>query len=227
MQENQTLRNLLRGLSGFIGDGAGGLLPKLGWDMADFTNFINRSETDTAWEGYQIRKQSGTLGVSSKRPAEDDLNSRSKKTRSDQDKDSNYSMLLPVHQGGTSVSNLYSQQGSSSRSQSEGGALYSELMRGAAASPMFLQASVPSATPSSYTTTSSPPSHGFPAAAFSTGMGSVNLGTESSMAAPPAPPSFATTTNGSTSASQQPVASPEQPDHDDDPKKNEAYKLIQ
>ena len=225
MQENQTLRNLLRSLSGFIGDGAGGLLPKLGWDMTDFTNFINRSETDTAWEGYQIRKQSGTTAVSSKRPAEDDPNSRSKKARSDQEKDGNYPMLLPLTQGGTPVSNLYSQQGSSSRLQSEGGALYSELMRGAGASPMFSQAAIPSTTPSSYAATSSPPSHGF-AAAFGSGLGSVNLGTETSMAAPPAPPSFVTNTNGSTPAAQGPVTSPEQPDGDD-PKKDEAYKLIQ
>lgn len=225
MQENQTLRNLLRGLGGFIGDGAGGLLPKLGWDMTDFTNFINRSETDTAWEGYQVRKKSGTTGGSSKRPAEDDSNGRAKKARGDQDKEDSYSMLLPMAQGGPPTSNMYSQQGSNSRPQGEGGTLYSELMRGAGASPMFLQAAVPSTTPSSYPpTSSSPPSHGF---AFGNGMNSVNLGTESSMAPPPAPPSFATSTNGSTPASQRTVASPEQPDDDDDPKKNEAYKLIQ
>ena len=52
MQENMTLRNLLRGLSTFIGEGAGGLLPKLGWDVSDFNTYLNRSETDTAWEGY-------------------------------------------------------------------------------------------------------------------------------------------------------------------------------
>ncbi|KAJ3534380.1 hypothetical protein NM688_g7146 [Phlebia brevispora] len=39
MQENQVLRQLLRSLSNFIGDGAGGLLPKLGWDLNDFNNF--------------------------------------------------------------------------------------------------------------------------------------------------------------------------------------------
>src|SRR6266568_3169857 len=57
MAENQTLRNLLRGLAAFIGDGAGGLLPKLGWKPADFNDFINKSETDTAWEGYHRRKK--------------------------------------------------------------------------------------------------------------------------------------------------------------------------
>ena len=40
MQENQVLRQLLKSLSGFIGDGAGGLLPKLGWDLNDFNNFV-------------------------------------------------------------------------------------------------------------------------------------------------------------------------------------------
>lgn len=87
MHENQTLRNLLRSVAGFIGEGAGGLLPRLGWQMADFNDFVNKSETDIAWEGYTQRKKAreangSTLGA--KRPAEDEggpSTSRSKKTR--------------------------------------------------------------------------------------------------------------------------------------------------
>jgi hypothetical protein len=74
MQENHTLRGLLRSLAGFIGDGEGGLLPKLGWNLEDFNNFVNRSETDTAWESYQNRKSSkGSEPQSAKRPAVGDL----------------------------------------------------------------------------------------------------------------------------------------------------------
>src|SRR5436190_18942262 len=76
MQENQTLRNLLRSLSAFVGDGAGGLLHTLGWSMTDFNNFVNRSETDTAWESYQSRKLSKAVTsdpLPSKRVAEDGL----------------------------------------------------------------------------------------------------------------------------------------------------------
>jgi hypothetical protein len=53
MAENQTLRTLLRGLATFIGEGAGGFPPKLGWEVGDFNNFISKSETDAAWKGYQ------------------------------------------------------------------------------------------------------------------------------------------------------------------------------
>ncbi|KAF7355177.1 BZIP domain-containing protein [Mycena sanguinolenta] len=83
MEENQTLRTLLRSLGAFIGEGAGGLLPKLGWDVTDFNNFINRSETDTAWQGYQRRKKAAEAAAQGqKRPAEDESTSARKKTRS-------------------------------------------------------------------------------------------------------------------------------------------------
>ena len=53
MEENQTLRGLLRSVAGFIGEGAGGFLPRLGWQLEDFNNFINRSETDTVYESHK------------------------------------------------------------------------------------------------------------------------------------------------------------------------------
>lgn len=97
MTENQTLRNLIRGLAGFIGEGTGGVLPKLGWDSNDFSNFINRSETDTAWEGYQRRKKLNTdsavvgsgpstsSAAGQKRPAEDEHLEPYKKLRPTED----------------------------------------------------------------------------------------------------------------------------------------------
>ena len=89
MEENQQLRTLLRSISAFIGEGAGGLLQRIGWTLSDFNNYVNKSETDTAWESYQRRKKNvnpsdpSTNQQAQKRPSEDDsLNtSRSKKLR--------------------------------------------------------------------------------------------------------------------------------------------------
>ncbi|THH09057.1 hypothetical protein EW145_g2272 [Phellinidium pouzarii] len=86
MQENQTLRNLLRSLGNYIGDGLGGILPSIGFERpSEFIDFINRAETDTAFEGFQRRKktQSSTtsasaggsgvnIGLSRKRVLDDD-----------------------------------------------------------------------------------------------------------------------------------------------------------
>ncbi|KAH8113371.1 hypothetical protein DFH11DRAFT_1689528 [Phellopilus nigrolimitatus] len=58
MQENQTLRNLIRSLGNYIGDGIGGILPSIGFERPqEFVDFINRAETDTAFEGFQRRKK--------------------------------------------------------------------------------------------------------------------------------------------------------------------------
>ena len=93
MTENHKLRGLIRNLSEFIGEGIGSCLPKLGFDKPEvFYEFINRSETDTAAEGYKRRKQdsmmargssdagpSGALGA--KRTLEDDDDSRAKRAK--------------------------------------------------------------------------------------------------------------------------------------------------
>jgi len=65
MAENHTLRGLLKSVAGFIGEGAGGLLPRLGWDIADFNTLINKTETDTAWEAFQTRRTHLKNGASS------------------------------------------------------------------------------------------------------------------------------------------------------------------
>lgn len=72
MAENHTLRGLLRSLSAFIGEGAGGVLPKLGWSLNDFENYVNRAETDTAWESFEKHKrdrQSAQPEASASQPA--------------------------------------------------------------------------------------------------------------------------------------------------------------
>lgn len=56
-RENQALRQLVKELSSFIGEGIGGFLPKLGWDINSFEEFKNRSETDTMNDSFQHRKK--------------------------------------------------------------------------------------------------------------------------------------------------------------------------
>jgi hypothetical protein len=219
MAENQTLRNLLQGVTAFIGQGAGGLLPKLGWDMTDFTNFVNRSETDTAWESYQMRKKTTPSGSGSslKRPAEDEANGHAKKARgpSSQDKDGEYSMLLPMNRGvaPVAVNSLYPTSG---RSSQEASGMFSDLMRGPAGSPMFMQSTPTSSTP--YAGASSANINSFPP-----NYSGMNLNSEASMPPPP----FTAPANGSTPPSQRAAETPSEPADDDDPKKHEAMKLIQ
>ena len=57
VRENQALRQLVRDLSGFIGDGIGGFLPKLGWDIQSFEDFKSKGELDTMGESYAWRKK--------------------------------------------------------------------------------------------------------------------------------------------------------------------------
>ncbi|KAF9263574.1 hypothetical protein L218DRAFT_979997 [Marasmius fiardii PR-910] len=220
MQENQTLRNLLRSLSGFIGDGAGGLLTKLGWDMSDFNNFINRTETDTAWEGYQRRKKAAAsaevlLNPGQKRAAEEDLSS-SKKPRTS-DGSETFSMLLPMGSA-TSNTTMYSSR------PHEGPGMFSDVLRNGApgTSPMFMQ------QPSGPANSS--PQFATPTAtqSYQTGYSpSGSMGIDNSL--PPMNYSSASppvSTLPSRSTTQPQPATPDHFDDDEDPNKNEAYKLI-
>ncbi|TFK43351.1 hypothetical protein BDQ12DRAFT_674826 [Crucibulum laeve] len=231
MAENQTLRNLLRSLASFIGDGAGGLLPKLGWDISDFNNFINKSETDTAWEGYQKRKKAQQSEPSSssvplpqgqKRASEDDASgSRAKKPRNADDKEpelgqNGYSMIVPMN-ASLSSGNGYTP---SSRQQERNG-MFTELMRGTGnGSPMFMQ-SPTTTTSSPYGTVGTPNMDYQPSY-----MSGVNMNIESTLQPIP----FEGQNPGG-SGQQRPLQpanqlSPEELEEDDDPNKNEAYKLI-
>ncbi|KAF9569489.1 hypothetical protein CPC08DRAFT_813067 [Agrocybe pediades] len=231
MSENQTLRNLLRSLATFIGEGAGGLLPKLGWNLGEFNEFINKSETDTAWEGYNRRKkaqQSGNAEASSsgqKRPADSDpLNPSAKKSRNDsidtEGGHNNFPMMGSL--SGPSLpppSSLYS---APPRNQERNG-MFSDLLR-TNGSPMFMPSS---ATPSSSTYPGSSNSNleGY----NPTYMPGVNLNMEQNLT----PPSY--DSPASAPLSQQRLQQSNQAadtsnsdeiEPDDDPKKNEAYKLI-
>ncbi|KAJ3790534.1 hypothetical protein GGU10DRAFT_282148 [Lentinula aff. detonsa] len=214
MQENQTLRNLLRSVSAFIGEGAGGLLPKLGWEMSDFNNFINRSETDTAWEGYQRRKKAAAtadiLNPGQKRPADQDNPSTlNKKARtSNADAGGSYSMLLPMDSSPVNATPLYQNANSH-----EGRTMFSDIIRNGNGSPMFMSGS---------SSTNTPPQYGGPSGSNVSGYpyipgGHMNLETT-------LPPISFPPSNAQSRPSDQP--SPEQLEDDEDPNKNEAYKLI-
>ncbi|KAG8719399.1 hypothetical protein FRC08_002942 [Ceratobasidium sp. 394] len=72
MDENTTLRGLLRDMAGFIGEGLGGTLkPRTGWDPAKFREFCERGETDTAYEGWLTRKRARAATAGSVPPASD------------------------------------------------------------------------------------------------------------------------------------------------------------
>ncbi|KIO34049.1 hypothetical protein M407DRAFT_166757 [Tulasnella calospora MUT 4182] len=61
MMENQQLRTLLKEVGRFVGDGVGGPLStslgSIGWGLDQFNTFINRSETDTAFDTFQALKR--------------------------------------------------------------------------------------------------------------------------------------------------------------------------
>ncbi|KAH9951775.1 hypothetical protein B0H21DRAFT_684766 [Amylocystis lapponica] len=238
MHENQILRDLLRSLSTFIGDGAGGLLPKLGWDLNDFNNFINRSETDSAWESYQRHKDSGASGSSTtqpvtgqKRAAEDDILSKGKRARGlgEQNGDSpdgfnsslGPSLMVPMGNSGSSTSASVGGNGifpSSSRSaaSSAPSSLLSEFMRGPVGSPMFVS---PSSPPVQYNAQSSA---GVGGSYQSSYMQSMNLTPEASL------PSVSMVGPTNVAISQTRATPQSQTSSDDElePKKNEAQKLI-
>jgi hypothetical protein len=144
MQENQGLRSLLRGLSSFIGEGAGGILPKLGWDINDFENFINRAETDTAWESFQRHKRekqvnqvaaptSQIASSSRKRSVDESVAAgRSKRQRpfEEDERDTDYSILAPP--SGTVPPNGFSRATASDQ------VMFNEIIRPTNGSQMFI-----------------------------------------------------------------------------------------
>ncbi|EGO01764.1 hypothetical protein SERLA73DRAFT_177248 [Serpula lacrymans var. lacrymans S7.3] len=265
MAENQTLRNLLKSVSGFISEGFGGLLPKLGWDLSEFNTFLNKSETDTAWESFQRRKHShsttqstGAMSTvlgppSTKRPApEDDHITGGKKPRrmgGSEDKDDphqsahdKYSLLVPLNPTVPS-NNLYSSNArsphdsslthsSNSNSTSTSNTIFSDLMRNTAGSPMFIQPSPPSSTPSQYGNTSSgpPPSSANVNGAYHPQgpyMPPLNMNLEQSLPSLSFPQSGGATNGGNSQrmTPQNPLSN-DPHDTDDSSNRGEALKLI-
>ncbi len=234
MQENQVLRQLLKSLSGFIGEGAGGLLPKLGWDLNDFNNFVNRSETDTAWESYQRHKRedaknatpSGT-STSNKRASDtDDSSARAKRPRSTGDQESTdrdgYPLIVPVSSAAVPNIQANSMYAPSS-TRSHESTLFNDIMRGPTGSPMYPspgaspvvgQYGAPPAGSNGYNGSYIPPIN-------------VNVDGSSLPGMPLVNTSVQLPQSRVASGSQAPPKPAPPPDDDQDPKRHEAYKLIQ
>jgi hypothetical protein len=225
MAENQTLRNLLRSLATFIGDGAGGLLPKLGWELSDFNAFINKSETDTAWEGYQKRKKQGTDASSStaatsgqKRPADEEpTGGRTKKSRSGE-KEGEYSqngfpLLTPVNAASLAANGMYP---GGSRSQDVTG-MFSDLMRSSSNSPGYMQQTSPADAPAQYNSNYQP--------SYMSGSNMMEPSYTSLPFSAAHPSAGPVQQNMQQQHSRQ--TSMEPLEDDGDPTKNEAYKLVQ
>ncbi|KAI0079651.1 hypothetical protein K474DRAFT_1591584 [Panus rudis PR-1116 ss-1] len=230
MQENHVLRGLLRSLSSFIGDGVGGVVPKMGWDVNDFNNFINRSETDTAWESYQRHKrdvQNATAAGSSsqKRASEEEGPSgqakRARMPNHNGDDTSDYTLLVPTSDAVPPLpaGGLYppaSSSGSSHNSQ-----LYNELLRGPSASPMFVG---PASPVGQYSTRTTAPVSGGPGSYQSQYIPPLN--TPMNISIDPAIQSMPITTasNAAANASVQAQSPPDAVETD--PKNDDAMKLI-
>ena len=222
MSENQTLRNLLRSLATFIGDGAGGLLPKLGWELSDFNAFINKSETDTAWEGYQKRKKqvtdasSGTATSSQKRSADEEpVGGRAKKSRTGEKEgeygQNGFPLLTPVNAASLAANGMYP---GGSRPQDVTG-MFSDLMRSSSNSPGYMQQTSPADAPAQYNTNYQ--------SSYISG-GSIM---ESSYTSLPFSPPHPSAVQQNMQQQQSRQASLEPLEDDGDPTKNEAYKLVQ
>lgn len=242
-----TLRNLLRGLGTFIGEGAGGLLPKLGWDVSDFNTYLNRSETDTAWEGYQRRKKTGTTahdtmqnvpsnGGSSaqptagpsqlpslKRTSESDLThatNKRHKGREDSDQ-ANHPLMMPTNSLNTESHTMFPPSGGRN---SYDNSQFSHMLRTTNGSPLFMQ-SPPSNTGNSFSNNMPTPPG---TSRFEENyLPSMNIGSSSN--APLSMPYTSPQQQHQHTPQQQPKAAAVASNDDDseDSNKNEAYKLIQ
>lgn len=244
MAENLTLRNLLKSVAGFIAEGDGGMIQKLGFEMHEWTAFLDKAETDTAWESFQARKHSQKTSQSStamssmlgpqsaalKRPLEDDAPSANhlKKSRTlssdtSVERSDGYHLLMPMsstvpppHPPAPSI------YPPAARSPQEN--IFSEVLRnGHANSPVFM-GPTSSGTPTHYPTPST-------SSTYSSYMPPMGIGVDQGMNSLPYPPNK----NGTIPSQQRILPTPQDDEPDDeeasllelrDPKKIEAFKLI-
>ena len=235
MAENQVLRGLLKSLSGFIGEGAGGIVNKVGWELSEFNDLINKAETDTAWESYQRHKRDnsesvpGTAGPSGsssqKRPADDSdpYGLRPKRARAETNGDSrtndNFPLLVPLNPAVSSMgpNGLYPP----GRSH-DGNSLLPDYGRGpSSASPMFVPPSSPSVNNQSGPYGSS--------MSFQSPYGTGMSMTGDPMSSMTMVNSGMASMGGSSRPQSTTQSTPQQQQDDEeiDPKKMDAYKLVQ
>lgn len=209
----------------------GGVLPKLGWDQNDFNNYLNRAETDTAWEGYQQRKklsqqgqvEAAVAGSSSlppmqgqKRPSDAAPTAgRSKKSRADEERPNGFNGAMSSMSGPSSLP--YPQE---TRPMDRSN-MFSELMRGPSNNTMFSQPS---------------PSTSNTASPYGNITGNMENYSNSYLTMPPLnqpmhqQQSYTPQSGSSSQARNTPLStavSLDDPELDDDSSKSEAYKLIQ
>jgi hypothetical protein len=193
--------------------------------MSDFNAFINKSETDTAWEGYQKRKKlasepssSVTTTSGQKRPADEESTAgRSKKSRSGEKEgeyvQNGFPLLTPVNAASLTTNGMYR---AGSRSQDVSG-MFSDLMRSSSNSPGYMPQASPADTPAQYSSSYQQ--------SYLSG-GNIMEPSFSSLPYNPAHPGAAPVQQN---VQQQPSrqASIEPLEDDGDPANNEAYKLVQ
>lgn len=236
MAENQTLRNLIRSLGAYIGDGVGGILPSLGFDRPqDFIDFINRAETDTAFEGFQRRKKSTQAGqtattasTSRKRTTDDDHDPKAKRVKNSDTADSATkehngtdrfnSLLVPISPANTTNNSYYAPTHRTSDAN-----IFSDLLQGQDANSAMYMTGSASDSPTHYTApspaavTSQFPSTYHSPIGVAARMGSQPFVPHSNPS--PLPPTPSTVASA-------PPDSIDQDDQIDDPKLQEATKLI-
>lgn len=245
MTENLTLRNLLKSVSGFIADGSGGMIQKLGFELHEWTAFLDKSETDTAWQSFQARKHShktsqsstamssmlGPQPTPSKRPLEDDPPSANqlKKSRTissdtSVERPDSYHLLMPMSSSvppppHPPAPSIYPP---TARSPQEN--IFSEVLRnGHTSSPVFM-GPTSSGTTAHYPTPST-------SSTYSSYMPPIGIGVDQGMNPLPYPPNK----SGAITSQQRMLSTPQDDEPDDeeaallelrDPKKIEAFKLI-
>lgn len=241
MQENHVLRGLLKNLSAFIGDGAGGIIPKLGWELSEFNDLINKTETDTAWESYQRHKRdsseaaagsSGAASSGQKRASEDSdpyglrpKRARPAETNGEPPRSSsdNFPLLVPLN---PTVSSMGS-NGLYPPGRPHDGGMLSEYTRGpTSASPMFVPPSSPSVNQSGQYGSSS---NGNMSMSFqSSYVPGMSMPGDPMSSMPMVNSNMATMPGPSRTSSAPQSSSQQQTEEEEiDPKKMDAYKLIQ
>lgn len=223
------------------------MVQELGFEMHEWTAFLDKAETDTAWETFQTRRQSkktkhssnamssmlGPQSGTSKRPLEDDASSgnpvkRSKTLSSDisMERPDSYHLLMPMNSTilpppHPSAGSMYP---SAARSPQEN--IFSDVLRNSHGnSPVFMAPTpTPTGTPAHYNT---PPT----SSTYSSYMPPIGVGVDQGMNSLPYPPNK----NGTVPSQQRILPAPQndEPDDEDgsilelrDPKKIEAFKLI-
>jgi len=226
MAENAQLRNLIRSLGGYIGDGLGGVLPSMGFDRPqDFVDYLNKAETDTAFESFQKRKKATQTMQNSPNPLSTDLGKKrsldegllasNKRAKPDHQQNGStaYSPLLP---GPSSTGSNYTS--STPRNNSIGPNGFSDLLSGSGSSMYMTGPGTNSPNHYPSPPTQYPPVF-HPPLAVPSGMNAP----QSYMSPPPAP----TATSMASSGPSPPIAAPEDDEKTfDDPKLHEATKLI-